>query len=434
MTTATGRVPQLVEQEDGSWRFPDAYTPAAIATAVGDAADSAKAASLVVIAAIESARVAALAADNADTAARDAADHLAALQEVEASVDGLLDGRLADPTSAPSIRLTNTFAGKWKANTDYAVGAASTAPNGEIITAKSTHTSGTTYNPLNWNVGTPVGSPVVVKPAGDTRSGVWEYIHNGSGGYLYHLLVGADTTSGSWIAGIGIDAGEGNGFIFRNKAKGIGLKIEQVPSITSPTAYGFAVQQNSALAPAMHLELRGAGVNGDLAPATLLESYSYTNLPGTYLQRWYSYGASAGHVAADTGKLTWFKPIENAGDSIIARSYDSTPAASRKHTQLHSDRGLQFWSPSGTDNLWHGFKVRASGSTLAIQSAPAGSNPDAETYTSLINFAAGRIGFFGAAAVVQPSATPDATDLATAVTLVNALKANLIALGLKVTS
>jgi len=90
MTTTTGRVPQLVEQEDGSWRFPDAYTPAAIATAVGDAADSAEAARLDVLKTIEAARVAGLSAQDAATAAQDAADRLALVLQVPTSSDELM--------------------------------------------------------------------------------------------------------------------------------------------------------------------------------------------------------------------------------------------------------------------------------------------------------------------------------------------------------
>ena len=51
--------------------------------------------------------------------------------------------------------------------------------------------------------------------------------------------------------------------------------------------------------------------------------------------------------------------------------------------------------------------------------------------TKIGTAAAQKLGFYGATPTTQPTATPaNATDLATALTLINDLKAKLIALGL----
>lgn len=316
------------------------------------------------------------------------------------------------PTYAQSDKLRGTVP-KWAPNTVYAKSAPVMAPDGTIVNALAAFTSGATYNAANWSApkgaiteaGTPVGSPPVVKPKGDGRGGVWEYTHNDDTGYLFHLLMGIDSLSGAWLMGLGVDNGLGNGIIIRNKSQGIGLKIEQVERIASATAYGLAVQQNSALAPAVHMELRGANADGLGIPATLMELYSYVNDDTTALQRWYSYGATAGSVLAGSGKFRWDKSMDIVGDTFNVRSYDSTPAPARRHIKTTALTGQTYWSPTGTDNLWYGFRFNSGGSNFNISTAPSGANPDTATYTDIIKIKHGQLGFFGTAAVSRPVLT-----------------------------
>ena len=324
---------------------------------------------------------------------------------------------------------------KWAPNTAYAKSAPVIAPDGSVVNALAAFTSGATYNPANWTTnqgfislaGTPVGSPPVVKPNGDSRSGVWEYTHNDTTGYLYHLLMGINSGSGAWIMGVGVDNGAGNGIIVRNKSQGIGLKIEQVERIASATAYGLAVQQNSALAPAVHMELRGANADGLGTPATLMELFSYVNTDATNLQVWNSYAATAGYVTAGTGLFRWNKAMEIVGDTFNVRSYDSTPAPARRHMKHNAITGITFWSPTGTDNLWYGTRFNSGGSNFNISTAPSGANPDTATYTDIIKIKHGMLGFFGTAAVARPVLTYSKTGESAAAA---ALRGALAALGL----
>lgn len=63
------------------------------------------------------------------------------IAQVEAQIGDALTQGEADIRYAPL----------WQANTAYLAGALTTAPNGDVVTAKVDFTSGSTYNAANWN-------------------------------------------------------------------------------------------------------------------------------------------------------------------------------------------------------------------------------------------------------------------------------------------
>ncbi|OGL22621.1 hypothetical protein A2707_04890 [Candidatus Saccharibacteria bacterium RIFCSPHIGHO2_01_FULL_45_15] len=252
------------------------------------------------------------------------------------------------------------------------------------------------------NMGTPVGSPVVIKPTGDARAGVWEYIHNDTAGYLFHLMAGQNTSNGSWLVGVGIDAGLGNGFIFRNKAKGIGLKIEQVSSITSATAYGLNIDQKSNLAPAVYAEqkLTTGGA------ASLLDLISYETASTSRILKVQGANAKGFSVRSADGILEFGTNVEFNGASarIDARDDSTVPATSRSHVYLDMN-GIEFARNSGTANIYYQSRIRQSSTSLIFEASANAALGSAsyETILAIGNGGTGakRLAFFGATPVTK---------------------------------
>ncbi|UKA48947.1 hypothetical protein LFT48_16100 [Arthrobacter sp. FW305-123] len=141
-----------------------------------------------------------------------------------------------------------------------------TAPDGNIVRAKTGFTSGALYDSSNWEYGTIPGGPNVptAKSSTDTRAGVWEYTHNSKTGYLYHLLAGSNFGGGAIFAiGHDTDDGTGTALLLAEKANAKGLVLDQRSTKTSATACGFHATKASTAAPLVRLEQ----VVTDAAPA-----------------------------------------------------------------------------------------------------------------------------------------------------------------------
>jgi hypothetical protein len=87
-----------------------------------------------------------------------------------------------------------------------------------------------------------------IKSDTDTRPGVWEYVHNSSSGYIFHLRTGMGAQPASALLGLGI------GVFLNTEKTGVGINIQQNDSIASPTAYGVYGHQLSKTAPLIHID------------------------------------------------------------------------------------------------------------------------------------------------------------------------------------
>jgi len=67
--------------------------------------------------------------------------------------DSDLPDRLSDG------QLNATYAQAWKANTAYAAGQPVVSPNGDVVTAKASFTSGASYDASNWNLSSSYTTP-----------------------------------------------------------------------------------------------------------------------------------------------------------------------------------------------------------------------------------------------------------------------------------
>ena len=279
--------------------------------------------------------------------------------------------------------------------------------------------------------GTTPGAIPVVRTVGDGLAARWEFAHNGGGGYILHMLAGANSGPGDWIAGMGIDAGSGNGFIFRNKAKGIALKIEQTATLSEATAVGLSVEQKSTVAPAV--QMNQVAPIGATMPADLMQLLSFANDPDdiTTMTRWTAYGKPAGEVRSTSGKLVWSQNIEIIGAALDARDYNTVVVGDRYRTKVNP-RNITMHSLSTTGS-WYGHRMTSAGSQFTLQVASPSANPDTATYTTLVNLRAlngGELSFHGVTPVSRQTVLAAATDAATTMALVNDLRAKLIAKGL----
>jgi hypothetical protein len=323
---------------------------------------------------------------------------------------------------------------KWKPSTVYTAGFRVVAPHGIVVTALADFTSGSTYSDANWRAGTPTTGVPVVKQAGDARAAVWEYTHAAAFGYLYHLLAGGSFADGAAIIAIGLDStAGGTGVLIANKSKSAGITINQQPSISADTAYGIKITGQTALAPSIRLE---QNVNG---AADALQIVTFGTPTAT----------QHGLFIADPSGAAWATyPIdgrlEGARDlrirdknttvrSIIGVSENGAYPwgdVAAKTAQISKD-SVTWYSPSGGGSLWsYAWIATGSGFTLATGGAGAFGAVPSNPVISVKN---NQIAFLGASAISKRPATADATDLASAITAVNALKADIIAFGLKAT-
>jgi hypothetical protein len=351
-------------------------------------------------------------------AAKVAAEEAAAAVPTEASITSQIEAEAVP---------------RWKPLTDYLAGARALTPYGAVETAVENHTSTNSYgnDVAKWRTGTPIGVIPVVKPEGDQRPGVWEYTHNSNFGYLYHLLAGPKMLAPAAIIALGVDNGTGSGLLVVNKAEGSnGIALSQRSTVKTKAAFIGTQEATTITAPLVSLSTNVAGA------ADLLQLLVF-GAP-TSGQRAFYFGdanGQAGAIMAADGRLEWRRPVrimarggnDNTVDVTENESYAFGDPSARM-ARL-SKKGITMYSPSGGGTLWP-YALIADGSGMNIFTGPAGAF-GATPANSVLAVKNNQIGFLGASAISRRAATADATDLASALALVNALKADLIAFGLK---
>lgn len=319
---------------------------------------------------------------------------------------------------------------------------------------------------------------------------VFELEHNGSIGNIYHLTSGptAATDTPALIA-LGVDSGR-TGLYVHNRADfggGVGIKISMDPGITNVNNHGLRVNQVNVPAPAAWF---GSGAAGGAEVARFCANV--VPAAGQKIVTWYtsiltSSDTLIGYVAADTGHFVWqtqasFQPTDvnttpllvvgltgqvadlqqwsvvgggtpakisgsgaltstNVTANGVIRANAAGATLTLNDTSQTTDNQIIRWSnssgsllatrraTSGEANLGTYFQFSGSGT----QTLPDAANQAFGTTTGTKHGTAAnqKQSFFGATPIVQPTGTPAAaTDLATALTLVNSLRTNLLALGL----
>jgi hypothetical protein len=299
--------------------------------------------------------------------------------------------------------------------------------------------------------GTTPGSVPVVKPFGDDRAGVWEFTHNDDFGYMYHLLAGTSFGGASAaILAIGLDNGAGGaGILIANKKGNRGMVVAQQATINSATAYGILVTNSSTLAPAVRIEQNVSGA----ADALQLVAFGAPTATQNLLYVSDTTG-EAWSIRAATGELGGQRTlkISNKAAGAVANylqlSTSGSANSSNTRKSYHGAVEDVFYGATGGAGQYYPYKILHTGSTLRIQTAaniisadPLAPLPSEFGTASdhivvshanglTLAAAAGKLGFYGATAVVKATLAAAATDAATTQTLVNDIRAKLIALGL----
>lgn len=296
--------------------------------------------------------------------------------------------------------------------------------------------------------GTVPGSVPVVKPSGDGRAGVWEMTHNDSTGYMFHLLAGASMGHNAAIIAIGVD-NDGIGLLIPNKKDGRAIVIDQ--KSTSAEAYGIHATQSSTVAPMVRLEMNNN------AAADVLQLLAF-GAPGASQRLAYVGDPTgmAGQILAASGVLDWRRNVQirNVPTGEVANYlgiFTSTSANSANtRRSYHGAADDFFFGATGSAGVYYPYRMAHAGSTFAIQTAsnltaaaPTAPDPsEVSTWTTQLSIsnangvslrggvvkadATGLAFFTGATAAKYVGLPVDATDLASAIALVNAIKNNVI--------
>lgn len=238
-----------------------------------------------------------------------------AVANLIASAPGLLDtlDELAaalgdDPNFATTI--ATSLAGKQPLDSDL------TATGTDTARAVTPAAGAATYIPQTGTVVTPntldltlrgaiksrandASGKVTAKVVGDTADGLFNWMHDGDAGYLFHLTGGPNFT-GNAIVGIGVDYG-GKGLLVNNKGTGIGINLTQFNTISSANAHGLYGVQNNTLASVVRLHQQVAG-----AASLLWATADATATAGQKLIRWgtgASWSTDKGYIDATSGEL-----------------------------------------------------------------------------------------------------------------------------------
>lgn len=260
--------------------------------------------------------------------------------------------------------------------------------------------------------GTVPGSVPVVKPLNDGRAGVWEMVHNDTTGYLFHLLAGANMGHDAALYAAGVD-NDGIGMLIPNKMNGRGIVGDQRATVQNPVGYWLHATQRSNQAPLVRLEMQA----NDAAPVLQLLAFG---TPGASQRLLYVGDPSgeAGHILGGTGVMEWFRNIkvQNQPSGEVETFFESgTSTSANSSNTRKAYRGAStdtYFSNTGTAGVYYPYRVSHASSVFAIQAAgnltaadPLNPLPaEVTAWTTVIGVSNAKLGFFGVAPVVRPSA------------------------------
>lgn len=283
------------------------------------------------------------------------------------------------------------------------------------------------------------------------QQGVIGWQHASNFGYLLHFESRPGGAAPGAMIGIGLDAKAPDGglgvagILISNKVGSQAIIVSNGALNDNPNGFGFYGTQASLVAPLMALHSRGGG----LAPLLQLKVESGTPTVGQVLARFITAGNHlSGDISAVDGTLRWID-LANFHDtqvntvlSVLNRTGTGLPAklqitdnaanAALLEAQVNSDNksngAYSIYRADGTGKNWASRFVAIS-NVSHLQASP-GAAKGAETWKSIISFTDQNLGFYGSTAVTQQSISAAATDAASTQTLVNDLRAKLLALGL----
>ncbi len=207
--------------------------------------------------------------------------------------------------------------------------------------------------------------------------GVFEYTHDGSQGYLYHLTQGPNMGSGASLIGLGIDHG-GVGLFVNNKQNGIGIKITQNSTIFDSGAYGMLVNGGKGAAPAVFMQQNNDAGSGNAQPLLVLHAYQTFSAGSQHTQEWKkpsvatpNTGAVAGYVLSE-GQLVWQAGAQFLNNAAGVDGPDLAVVPVTITASTGQTANLQEWKVQGTGTVAYIAKDGTLVSVAAVKSEGAG--------------------------------------------------------------
>jgi len=214
------------------------------------------------------------------------------------------------------------------------------------------------------------------------------------------------------VFAVGVGYG-GTGVVVRNYWKGIGLNVQQLPWVSSPTAYAFFGLQQSNVAPWG----RYAMVSGTTQPMLYMAPSGSVSAGATWLKVGDN-GGTAGYINADNGVIDWRRTIQSVSpDTSSAGMVRATSESLTQPSEAYlsgssaGDTGFRTYRYSGTGSTFYAAGWLATTDRLKLVVGDGAQTKGAETLATVIEARAiaggGRLGFFGVAPVAQQAATVD---------------------------
>lgn len=316
------------------------------------------------------AQAAAIAAAATDATTKAAAAQSAAISAAASDATTKAGNAQTAAISAASSDATTKADAAQSAATSAAATDATTKANAALAAAIPRTGTVVTPNTLDLTMRGPIKSrandlagKITAKVVGDTADGLFNWMHDGDYGYLFHLTGGPNFT-GNAIIGIGVDYG-GKGLLVNNKGTGIGINLTQFATISNANAHGLYGVQNSTLAAVGRFHQQVAG-----AASLLWLTADATATVGQKLVRWgtgASWSTDKGYIDAVSGEL--FASIDAttlkvAGTAIAEYIRDTIAAA------LVAGTNVTITPNDGADTITIDSSGGASGVTVQDEGTP----------------------------------------------------------------
>ncbi len=279
-------------------------------------------------------------------------------------------------------------------------------------------------------------TPVTVRYPGDGKGdAVFNLEHAGTGAEPYILHLGVNGTGGAAI-GIGVSPAEMGavGMVIDNYTTGVGFILQQINSISDPEAYGMYGVSNTTIAPLVTL------VGAVASAAPLLQVIGGPVGAGRTAEfKWNAGASEGGWISALDGSLSWITEIRPTGGAPTVHLAQTGAAAGSNSEAYWTIAGQKFHTAAGSvdgegNTYFYASAVALSTDEMKLQvaNAPAikGSESMQTVFTAKGAFFSGDgpyMAFFGGAPAQKFTALPaNATDLDSAIALVNSLKNDVV--------
>lgn len=274
---------------------------------------------------------------------------------------------------------------------------------------------------------------IVIKPLGDGHTAVRQLLHNDTSGFIDHLVSGPQMSSADGpggLAGYGVGTPGIVGVVVDVSAEATGQQNicfagvgpNGVAHQVSTLGQAFALKINQS-APGTTKAGNALTITAENATAPadqILAEFKTVALAGS------TQGATIFRVYASTGMFEFTSPQAHFnGGELLVSDFDSAHNGHKNQVNIKGS-SVAWRTETGSASLLWSHRINTSGTEVQFQSAGA-ANKGAETWATNLRMNSVGLGFYGSAPIAKPALLPlDATDLATAINLLNYIKNGVI--------